>query len=587
MSDEELYKIYENSSSVAKAKGYHMYKRYDKNWKDQKEYDHRTVEDEDVSGELGINWKLADTRKVSGLAFEDKELEDRKPERIGNGYKDDSDKTLQDIIVSLIDASTGEIAKVYSGELKEQDGIWTANPQNAVAKVNEDGTYELADIVPGRYYLKLTYGNGETVYTDVNGNKINIATQENGTDNPKVEAEQYKSTIITGAAKFANADNENIWFLDALGKADSIAIDTTIMNNGVATEIDSRFTRENLETEMNYEYSTKNNNMTIYADSPIMDVHFEYLPEDEINANYIYDANGNIQLRSNCTGMNFGIIERPKVDIVLTQTIKNIELTLQNGTTLINGSLNDKLPNVANTSVKATDTSKAHSSAKLELDTSNLYGSEAKVTYSLVATNKSELNYPTAEYYKYGVISGEPETTTVTKIADYVNNKNATYGKVSENAKDKFTTLAVEDKGKYFEPEVLEDNKEYNQTVLNTKEELFPESYGKGKSSTDDYEFTVNNLLSTSDGMLGWESHAEIIGLKNVSLTPQSVSHSGNYNVSTKEANEADNDYSTIIISSSTGENRDDFMYYAIASALLGVAIGIFFIKKYVMPSEK
>ena len=572
------------------AKGYHIYKRNDKNWKDKELYTHRTIDSEANDGALFIKWKLADTRKISGVVFEDtkvnqlkdEEENSRENERIGNGKLDIDENngtykenTVSDVIVSLMDAETKKVAKVYNGDLvRGADGIWTATSRDAIVKVKDDGSYEIPDVVPGRYYLKFTYGNGETEYTDLNGNKIKIESKIKGQEDP-IKSYLYKSTIITGAAYDANSENEKTWFLKSIDEGVySIAVDDE-------NEINNRIgiAQDNLKTELNYDYTTKQSSSTINANSPIMNIQFEYISEKEIDANLLRnDPNNQNPLRTNCTGMSFGIIERPHVNIELEKKIKNVKLTLQNGTTIINGDPKDKnvSPNLASID---------DSNAKLELDSSYIYGSNAVVTYTLSAENKSELDYATPEYYKYGENKDNLVTTTVTKIADYINNQNASYENQSENVK----VLNDTEKNNYFSAEVSNKNKNYKQTVFITDKALLPEAATPddlSKSRTDEYEFTVNNLLSTSDGALGWESYAEIIGITNITLTPQSVSKSGNYVVGDNSTKEADTAEATISIYSSTGENRNLVIYYVTGGALLIIAVGIVLIKKFVIKTK-
>ena len=588
-SNEERESIFANAPTKVNAKGYHIYKRNDKNWKDKELYTHRTTDTEANDGALFIKWKLADTRKISGVVFEDtkvnqikdEEQNSRENERIGNGKLDIDENngtykenTVSDVIVSLMDAETKKVAKVYNGDLvRGADGIWKATSRDAIVKVKDDGSYEIPDVVPGRYYLKFTYGNGKTEYTDLNGNKIEeIATKIKGQEEP-IKSYLYKSTIITGAAYDANSENEKTWFLKSIDEGVySIAVDDE-------NEINNRIERDNLNKELNYDYTTKQSSSTINANSPIMNIQFEYIPETEIDANLLRnDPNNQNPLRTNCTGMSFGIIERPHVNIELQKKIKNVKLTLQNGTTIINGDPKDKnvSPNLASID---------DSNAKLELDSSYIYGSNAVVTYTLSAENKSELDYATPEYYKYGEDKNNLVTTTVTKIADYINNQNASYENQSENVK----VLNDTEKDNYFLTDVSNKNKNYKQTVFITDKALLPEAATPddlSRSRTDEYEFTVNNLLSTSDGALGWESYAEIIGITNITLTPQSVSKSGNYVVGDNSTKEADTAEATISIYSSTGENRNLVIYYVIGGALLIIAVGIVLIKKFVIKTK-
>ena len=308
-----------------------------------------------------------------------------------------------------------------------------------------------------------------------------------------------------------------------------------------------------------------------------MDVHFEYIPEDEINSNLLNDPNVANPLRTNCSGMSFGIIERPHVNITLKKTIKNIKLTLQNGTTIINGNPNGEtaLPNVARIN---------ESNSKLELDPAYIYGSNAIVTYTLSAHNESELDYASKMYYKYGIKTDdsgnsiEPIKTKVTKIVDYINNQNAFYDYQSENV-----NLYTGEKTNYFSGEVINENKNYKQEIFQPESELYPECYDKERSSTEEYEFRINNLLSNSDGILGWESYSEIIGISNITLTPQYQCHPGNYIVGNEDTQEADTANATVSILTSTGLNKNLIIYCILGAGLIIVACGVVLIKKFVI----
>ena len=559
-----------DAPTVASADGYHGYIRKDKNWKNNDEYKHWTGTQHVKAGGLSIIWKLADERRISGTVFEDKKVNQlegeeentRENERIGNGhFEEDNEKTVSDIIVTLMDADKNQVAKLYNGELTEENGKWKAIRHDAVTKVDKEGTYSLPGMIPGRYYLKFTYGNGKIEYTDLNGNKIEeIKTKINGESNP-INSNLYKSTILTGNAKKAS-ENEKSWFIDDIGKNNSVATDKTEI-------ITKRKQESNKNVELNY--STSQQNAIIDAESPIMDVQFEYVKNPEIAHN---EAG---KLNSNCTGMSFGIIERPHINIELTKTIKNVKLTLQNGTTIINGNPEDK--NVASNLSKIDD-----ANVKLELDVSYLYGSTAEVTYSLSAQNKSELDYPTEQYYKYGLIEGsEPVKTKVTKVVDYISNSNVGYDKQSNNVE--IINLDSIDENMYFSEEAINGNKAYKRSILEMKDDdwLMPEAADPEHSSTGEYTLTVNNLLSTSDGILGWENYSEIIGISNITLTPQYICHSGNYIARDKATSEADNADATISIYSSTGENKNLIIYFMVGTGLLVTLVGILIIKKFVI----
>lgn len=544
------------------ATGYHIYNRRDKNWAYTGNYSHFTKDDTKESAAFGFALKLKDTRSISGSIFEDKKYESRTDEsrtdeRIGNGEKDDGENAVSDVIVSLIDASkNGEVAKIYDGKLEQIDGKWTAKSQDATILVNEDGTYTLPGVVPGKYYLKFTYGNGTTLIK-------NIETKING---EKINSNLYKSTILTGAAKDVNEDNEKTWFLNN-GQSSVATDDIEIITN--------RIKEENEKTEINN--STFLAQQLINANSPNLDIQFEYMPNTYIDANVI-DS-----IKPICEGMNFGIIERPHVDIQLDKNIKNVKFTLQNGTTIINGNPNDQ--NVSSSlSSWADQEDEFNSTAKIELDSSLLYGSDISVSYEMVAHNESEVDYATENYYKYGIPGNSEDIvkTAVTRIVDYIDNGNAKYNISSDNI-----TLENLDENKYLTANAKLANKNIGKKVFVAKGEgekigklLTPSVKANDGSDRETYEITVSNLLSSGDELFGWENYSEIIGIRNKTKTPQSTSHFGSLEIKNPKTDEQDDANATIILTSTTGENRDLTIYYIITGVFVVLSIGLIFIIK-------
>ncbi len=558
------------------AKGYHEYLRTDNVWIDNKDvkayrgvkgtyndvtnkkyYVHKSTEVKDESCGLYLKFELGEARTISGLVFEDKDEQLNDYERIGNGKYDEGETKLKNVSVSLLNES-GNVAKLYN---KENN---STTIKDAIA-ISEDGKYQLSGMLPGKYYLQFTYGNGTKVYKDINGNEIDgkaIATTKLNGENTSINTKLYKSTILTGNAKNVNDEK---WYLNDIGQNNSVATDTD-------DTIKSRINANNLNTELNYQYVNEGNiSEIIDAKSPKIDIKIENTDKEESKYNELPPIN--------CSGLSFGIIERPHVNITLEKKIKNIAITLQNGTTIINGDPND--PTVSKNVAKLTD-----SNAKLELDSSYLYGSNALVTYTLSARNESEIDYATEDYYKYGdKKDATPVTTIVTKIADYLNNQNASYENKSNNVEE--FELTEDTKNKYFSQDVISENHNYKQKVFTTNKALKPVAAVTeehlDETCTDEYEFTVNNLLSTSDELLGWISYAEIIEIKNITLTPQSVSKSGNYVVGDDSTYEADTAKATISISPSTGENKNLIIYASIGGGLIIIALGVVLIKKFVI----
>ena len=555
---------------------WHSYERNDINWQDEESYTHQSLPETRTNSALSIKLELADTRKVSGVVFEDNKDNSRPNERIGDGKYTDGENKLSDVSVTLmeaIDNGRGEItyqtASLYNGRIyyDSEARKWKADKKEAHIIVTDaqSGKYTLDGIVPGKYYLKFTYGDGTTEYKKLDGSSASetIATKSNG---QKIESGRYKSTIITGAAK----DSSNLyWYLNQDKSANySVAIDA---NETITNRMNSNSEIKN---------STSNENEIINATSPQMDIKFEFSTRDEI------DYNNKDKLYGECSGMSFGIIERPRVDIQLEKKVQSVKFTLANGTTLINGDENESpyLARIGDTYVK------------LEMKESYIYGSQAEVRYELKVKNNSEIDYATQNYYKYGTIDSgvTPVTTTVTKIVDYLDNKQCNYVNIDEKLQQSSNDGDYTGgKASYFTQEALNYNKNYKSILLKPQEKkLIPlaadTTQGKA-NSTETYIVSTNQLLSDQYEKTGWESTSEIIGIKNVTNTSQYNCIMGNYKVGDTVSrvnggtNETDNGNGVISISVPTGSDKSYTKYIFGGTMIIILGIGVICIKKFVL----
>ena len=578
-----------HAPTVSTSYAYHIYTRKDKNWKDKDTYTHKTIQEIRSDGALFLKWHLLDPRTISGTVFEDSKDESRADERVGDGkYNNSNEKNLTDVRVSLIDKETGNVAPLYDGELNKNDasGKWSSNKQSGSVKVEEDGSYVLKGVVPGEYYLQFTYGDGTVKYKDFDGRDITdtIKTTIKGATSP-IKSNYYKSTIITGSAKDAE-DKPSTWFLgDIQAGVNSVASDYTgtyyDTNGNVVGEENTNMINSRTTSDKELNYTTSQDKVVINARTPLMDVQFEDHNDIKISHNDVPT------LPEVCSGMNFGIMERPRIDISLDKEIKNIKLTLSNGTVMINGD-----PNKQNISPYLAAMNKAYS--KIEIASDYLYGSDLTITYKMTATNNSEIDYATDRYYKYGEKEdGKIVTTTVTKIADYLSYNECDYKNPDQANIDDIVDENDSDNTIYFDPDVNEANKKYKKKYILTSSEkkLIPTKADSRdrKNSTAEYIATVSRLIGNSDDDAGVNNFSEIIGITNATFSPQYYSTSGSYVagdlVKTAEGgtSEDDNTGATIAVTPPTGENRSYTIYIVAGISLIVIAGGVILIKKFVL----
>ena len=616
----------ETAPTIATTNAYHVYTRKDKNWKNKDTYTHETKRKKQSSGALFIKWQLMDTRTISGKVFEDSKVDNlngtsHKDERVGNGQYDNGEKNLKDVVVSLINAKDngredekeGTVAYLYdeNNQIQDETGKWSRAKTIAVTNVDANGNYTFKGVVPGEYYLKFTYGDGTVAFKDAKGNDITSLVTNGGKvetktqDDTRINSLYYKSTVVTGSAKGAmqseskGEESDKWWFLGDIGNNKSIATDwmgtyydkdgNIVKDKNGNTYYDMVEARTTSDWESNY--TTGQDKVVIDAKSPVMKIEFEYRGELEFQTQNNEISN----LITDCTEMNFGIMERPHVDIKLSKEIKNVKLTLQNGTTIMNGNPLNK--NVAEELIGIDKTL-----ARIEIGTEKLYGAELLITYKLTATNESEVDYATSNYYKYGDIGdATPATTTVTKIIDYLSYSKTTYttepeSKVHSTLKEGeivgFDNSKC-DQTTYLSPETIENNNKFSKEYIITKvdAELTPKNAKiTGKNSSVDYEFNVSRLMgSVTSEDVGLESYSEIIGLKNLGFLKQYVSNSGNYKAGDTKAtleggtSEDDNASSVLTITPPTGKNKSSINYVFIIGGLVIIVSGIVLIKKFVL----
>ena len=527
------------------------------------------------------------------------------------------------------------------------DGKWSAKTSLAITKVKEDGTYSIPGVVPGTYYLQFDYGDGNVTYTNLQGkNTKNIKEEkdENGKsifslaegalkkeEKPKIETKiqdsnvsiktkDYKSTILTGPANPANNAGE-YWFIkNVKGKT-----------NNVATDTDDIITiRTNNDKEMNHTYIADNEKTVLTARTPEIKLNFEYVANKETAINDV------TKLNTNLTGMCFGIIERPKTDMTLNKEISNVKLTLQNGTTMING--NPALASVSAflSNLTSGDGKNEVKNAKIETDLEKIYGSELEVTYKLTVTNKSEVDYATSDYYKYGTETEDDLVKTKpSKVIDYISEDSwyASFNgeedikqleelfndkRVNEIFEEKTPKTAIAGSGKTITGKVIDkDGKELkdeqkndiyikdsyfdkessnngedltyreklNKLVIVSKRELIPETKDKDKdkvNAKEIYTVVVKKQINNLSENINLESFAEIIGLKNKTGITQNISKPGNYKPSFS-THEDDDDKAIVSVVPSTGKDKSYTIYIIAGTILIVIAGGIILIKKFVV----
>lgn len=383
--------------------------------------DEEQEDDSDVAPsfviELAKNYKT-----IEGTVFEDTLVENaRKNERYGNGKLDTDEVGVKNVRVELWDADKNEIATIYG---IENPGTQDAKPisYEAVTYTDKGGNFSFGEnsgknpfgVVVNNYYIKYIYGNGEIKTEDGK----NVATTIN--KNP-INARNYKSTIVTenhikDIMQGKEVDNSEKWHLID-------GVDTT------TTAVDDLRIRGNVDTNLIYDNFNAPNNME--ANSKPFELQVEYTidPFADIKADVNWDEDGG-PFKNTCSTFDFGIIERPREELIIDKSITKIRITLANGQILIDGNpRTDKLDYTKVLGLK--DIIKTSSQAEnardklvaIEMDSEYIQGATLEVWYAIQIINNSEIDYDynvSEEYYYYGDPVGKQIKNHVVTVADYI-----------------------------------------------------------------------------------------------------------------------------------------------------------------------
>ena len=303
------------------------------------------------------------------------------------------------------------------------------------------------------------------------------------------------------------------------------------------------------------------------------------------------------ELKYEVKNVDFGIIERPKQDLRLTKRVTNVKVTLANGLTLIDAEIDEE----GNKTGKLTDfqymkpNEYGNGFVRLEIDNEIIEGARLEIGYELKATNASELDYISSDYYLYGEINGDLVTITPSAVIDYLDNDWA-----FENDKNPDWTVQtreeLEQKGGYTASDgttIVIDNAVYNTDVtpdtdIENRIILYTEALATKLDPLTNTNITVPLNVSkilTSAEDISLDNETEVIkvektGGSDIQSTP------GNYIPGTwTPQTEKDTAMAeTTTVTGPTGENKNYIMITTIGiSALVILALGVFIIKKKVI----
>ena len=438
--------------------------------------------------------------------------------RQGSGAYEDGELGIEGVAITLTE-NTGS-GKVYT------------------ATTDSNGDFSITDFIPGDYTLMYTWG--DETYT----------------------VQKYKGTIYQASRDQTNKQ----WFKEDV-------------DNRLTDAIDDYELRKQIDEEI--KHITANTQTTI-------DKMNSYTPTMGIGVEYdsVYTASSGDRYTYEIHNVDFGIVERARQKMELTKRVASLKLTLANGQEINNVTF-DEDGNITGQSDHLTYMGPSETSVpengyvRVELDNELIQGARLEIGYEIKATNISELDYLSENYYTYGTIEGEIVTITPTAVMDYLDNDWAF--EPDDNPDWEIKTL---DEIKDIVAEVVYNNEN---SSINEKIILYTESLKEHNlKPTEEVAVMLNvsKLLTTSDD-ISLDNETELVTLdKNGGSKPEEIP--GNYIPGTGHTEIDDSTAETVIVAPATGADLGFVIPITIGVILLaGLGIGIFLIKKKALGNKE
>lgn len=578
--------VWDEDGSAKQYEGARQSTYADRNEQTNKKYFvHRSIDIEKTCNNLYLKFNLPEKqRTISGTVFEDTATDDSKNnnQNLGNGIYDDKESTVQSVKVDLVTPKENnqyETVKLYqldeNGKVAHDENGNIKTGTAVVSGTERAGTYKFEGVIPGYYYVRFTYGNGDQKIIPISGDEI------------AVQSVEYKSTIITDDnIKTAMKNGNNTEWYKYMGSTKySTAVDDTTQRAEIEGDNSYKLVKGKAETKT----------------SQLINA---YTPRTGISIENDKNLAG-IEHIEKFDGFNFGIITFPKTEITPVKEITNVKLTNQVGTVMTTGNPADEPQYISDLSRIKSKT--GATKAKAELDPNLIHGTQLETTYKITITNNSRLDYGTVNkdgtitwndsYYKYGEANPkELKGVEVTEVEDYIDKKYKTNDGDIKDISSKIEQLQENGKFKTIDggtinitkkaPETTGDQTSKSTTTENTQQNsegsttttktdtLSVTGWNRlkvGESQTVEYT-AVATIASTADDLV-YENQARVVSMKLDKLI---------------ELN-AENDYwkntdnTMITIVPNTGKDKSNTYWIAGTIALIVLGAGFVILKKKVL----
>ena len=488
----------------------------------------------------GLNAKVEGDRTITGFVWEDARNNNVEGSMIGNGMYKQGSQDIGDKDININDENGNTIIKI---ELLEVNGVNEKSKYEGLAQENLDykdkvvriidkpqqingNTFTFNNVVAGDYIVKFTYGDGSVKY--------------NGQD--------YKTTIFKDYG-------------------DNIEYNST-QNSNLSGAADVWSEREKLNNSSKTMKNTKAKSLADKENCSMTAETKKIVAEIEMNSKGITEDATYSMPNYTISGVNLGLVERPKAQLELNKTVSNVKVTLADGSILFDASQGVNVDNVA----WQQNTNKNRGLIQLSMDQEIMHGASIQITYKLTVKNVGEVDYEGKEFYYTGKNHGNTVTTTPNTVVDYVSNNLQFNGKNNpgwevvkldklykeENSPDNYIDQAVKTKAQKINT-IVKTN------ALNTALE-------PGKSVDTTLVLTQVITPENKNDNLTYSNIAEIVEVSNTVGRKMAFSIVGNQDPTANTPSEIDASIAEkIVILPPFGDGN--IVYY-----ILGAVVGIILI---------
>ncbi len=382
-------------------------------------------------------YSIRNSRTIEGTVFEDSivsvndaKLVNTNQERYGNGTLDNGDKKIKDIKVELIE--------VKNGMMIVRQTTYT----------DENGWYGFGAFVPGDYVIRFTYGErNETALTTTSAYQKGVNdTSYNGQDytstgyatkspfetlqdqnctidsilkdtytaNNAMLGSEEQAVTVPQTQKLSKYVNDSYyWYSDGSIGGKSDAKEDEARRTEITKYTESEYGRgivnhkaEVFNSFINQEELRKGNFDIYNQAQPMNEASDTYEKNEELVSElerrtygYAYTAIMPIEVEyvtrstdhatdNKITGVDFGLVERPKALLTLDQDVSHIKVTLTDGTVLYDtGTAVENLQWIAKGDRSRYDKKEL---INIILSDELLSGAKIEITYDITVTNNSE-----------------------------------------------------------------------------------------------------------------------------------------------------------------------------------------------------